>query len=418
MQEFGSSSEEFENYLEGVLDEKSEESKSIPRKILNKKSDYVLEQVYEGEEDLDDFLESKANNVNDKVDKKRQREKTDDSGLDKKKTNKKMKQEPVCDLEIEEMWDSITNDNNSKEVDSVKATRGREKTEDDYEIEKLFNLRNKKKDKKKNPAEIAMQVEEVIANLEIAVEDDVELNKQGKPAINKLMKLPLFCEALSKKQLQVEFLDHGVLNVIKNWLEPLPDGSLPNINIRTALLKILDELRINVNLDCRKEQLIKSGLGKVIMFLSKSDEETTPNRRLAKGLINEWSRGIHNKSTRYEDMCSPAEREEQHQILLRRQNKTSSKRPEPEARGFDVDVDFSVKPKCKLAAAKGVERARVPGTISMDFVIRPESKMNKQLDDSIVHENIIYKLQKRKALRKKSLQALKVSVDGRTMPKY
>lgn len=46
--------------------------------------------------------------------------------------------------------------------------------------------------------EIAMQVEEVMANLEIAVEDDVGLNRQGKPAINKLIKLPLLIEALSK----------------------------------------------------------------------------------------------------------------------------------------------------------------------------------------------------------------------------
>lgn len=45
-----------------------------------------------------------------------------------------------------------------------------------------------------------------------------------------------------RKQLQAEFLDHGVLNLFKNWLEPLPDGSLPNINIRTAVLEILNDV--------------------------------------------------------------------------------------------------------------------------------------------------------------------------------
>lgn len=45
-----------------------------------------------------------------------------------------------------------------------------------------------------------------------------------------------------RKQLQQEFLDHGVLNLLKNWLEPLPDGSLPNINIRAAILKILNDV--------------------------------------------------------------------------------------------------------------------------------------------------------------------------------
>ncbi|KAI7995401.1 hypothetical protein LOK49_LG11G02034, partial [Camellia lanceoleosa] len=38
----------------------------------------------------------------------------------------------------------------------------------------------------------------------------------------------------------------------------------------------------------RREQLKKSGLGKVIMFLLKSDEETTANRRMAKDLVDKW----------------------------------------------------------------------------------------------------------------------------------
>lgn len=47
---------------------------------------------------------------------------------------------------------------------------------------------------------------------------------------------------ICRKQLQQEFLDHGVLTLLKNWLEPLPDGSLPNINIRAAILKILTDV--------------------------------------------------------------------------------------------------------------------------------------------------------------------------------
>ena len=92
---------------------------------------------------------------------------------------------------------------------------------------------------------------------------------------------------LGRKQLQQEFLDHGVLTLLKNWLEPLPDGSLPNINIRAAVLRILFDvcigysifltllilsrlifvlaLQIPINLDQfgRREQLKKSGIGKV-----------------------------------------------------------------------------------------------------------------------------------------------------------
>lgn len=52
-----------------------------------------------------------------------------------------------------------------------------------------------------------------------------------------------------RKQLQLEFLDHGVLNLLKSWLEPLPDGSLPNINIRTAILKILNDVMSSYHYD-------------------------------------------------------------------------------------------------------------------------------------------------------------------------
>lgn len=124
----------------------------------------------------------------------------------------------------------------------------------------------KKKKSEKSPAEIALLVENVMAELEVTAEEDADLNRQGKPAVNKLKKLPLLTDVLSKyvvmqssiyfsislsfkvliilhrKQLQQEFLDHGVLTLLKNWLEPLPDGSLPNINIREAILMILTDV--------------------------------------------------------------------------------------------------------------------------------------------------------------------------------
>ena len=43
-----------------------------------------------------------------------------------------------------------------------------------------------------------MLVENVMAELEVVAEEDAELNRQSKPAINKLKKLPLLMEVLSK----------------------------------------------------------------------------------------------------------------------------------------------------------------------------------------------------------------------------
>jgi transcription factor SPN1 len=43
-----------------------------------------------------------------------------------------------------------------------------------------------------------MIVENLMAELEVTAEEDAELNRQSKPAINKLRKLPLLIDALSK----------------------------------------------------------------------------------------------------------------------------------------------------------------------------------------------------------------------------
>ncbi|VVA95848.1 unnamed protein product [Arabis nemorensis] len=369
--------------LEQVL--KDNDESKLPRRRLNKKWTFVPNLVYEDEEQvLDDIVEPLPANLNDKVEKKRQR-KEDESGLEKSKNSKKQKSDNST--EIKEMWDSITNDSKDDDGDKVKENRPKKYEE----IDKLFRMGRKKSKKEKDASEIAMQVEKVMATLEIAVEDDVELNKKGKPAITKLMKLPLLNESLSKKQLQATFLDHGVLNLLKNWLEPLPDGSLPNINIRAAVLTILNDLRIDLDQDCRREQLSKSGLG--------------------------TSRIIYNKSTRYENMYSEEELEEHQQILLKRQNKTAPKVSETKA-DFDIDVDFERKRLSKLAAPKVVGRASVPQAMSMDFTIRPQKeKIDKklealakfQMDTSSVHGNIMNKLKKKKAFMRKGQRRIKIS---------
>lgn len=56
----------------------------------------------------------------------------------------------------------------------------------------------KKKKNEKSPAEIALLVENVMAELEVTAEEDADLNRQGKPAVNKLKKLPLLTDVLSK----------------------------------------------------------------------------------------------------------------------------------------------------------------------------------------------------------------------------
>lgn len=55
--------------------------------------------------------------------------------------------------------------------------------------------------------------------------------------------------------------------IVKKWIHPLEDGTLPNVGLRTKMLNMISHMPIF------KEHLKRSGLGKVVMMLWKHPEE-------------------------------------------------------------------------------------------------------------------------------------------------
>ncbi|KAF6143639.1 hypothetical protein GIB67_004168 [Kingdonia uniflora] len=245
----------------------------------------------------------------------------------------------------------------------------------DDEIEELFRMGKKKKKIEKTPTDIALLVEHLMAELEIAFEDDVKLNLESKPAINKLKKLCFLTEVLSKRYLQEAFLDHGVLTLLKNWLEPLPEGYLPNITIRTGILEILTGYQIDLEQDDRRNQLKQSGLGKAIMFLSRWEEETTSNRKLAKELVDKWSRPIYNISMRFEDMRGI---DEERGLYQRRSlvKKPVKKTAVLQSSEDDLDLlEYSQERKSRKSSS--IHITTRPEAMALDFIVRPHSKIDQ-----------------------------------------
>ena len=96
-------------------------------------------------------------------------------------------------------------------------------------------------------------------------------NRQA--AVNKLKMLNEVLKNISKHDLNEVLVENGVMSALADWLSPLPDRSLPSLNLRNQLLR---KLKLFTNIS--SETLKHSGIGKAVMFLYKHPKETRANR--------------------------------------------------------------------------------------------------------------------------------------------
>jgi hypothetical protein len=82
-----------------------------------------------------------------------------------------------------------------------------------------------------------------------------------------------------RNHLQQSILDNNLLEGVKRWLEPLPDKSLPALNIQHQFFQILERMTIDTI------SLKMSGLGKVVVFYSMCSRVEPSIKRSAEHLI-------------------------------------------------------------------------------------------------------------------------------------
>ncbi|AMD20709.1 HDL035Wp [Eremothecium sinecaudum] len=134
-----------------------------------------------------------------------------------------------------------------------------------------------------------------------AMKDIETLNRRIETGDNKLVVmekvvlLPKVVSVLNKANLADTILDNNLLQSVRVWLEPLPDGSLPSFEIQKSLLTAIE------NLPVKTEHLKESGLGKVIIFYTKSKRVEPKLARIADRLVSEWTRPIIGASDNYRD---------------------------------------------------------------------------------------------------------------------
>ena len=118
-----------------------------------------------------------------------------------------------------------------------------------------------------------------------------------RPASHKLKLLPEVLSLLSRTQPEqlaaIVDPETNLLESVRFFLEPQPDGSLPAYNIQRSLFQALGRLPID------KDCLVSSGLGKVVLFYTKSRKAEDSIKRAAERLVGEWTRPLLKRSDDY-----------------------------------------------------------------------------------------------------------------------
>ncbi|XP_015758678.1 PREDICTED: protein IWS1 homolog [Acropora digitifera] len=229
--------------------------------------------------------------------------------------------------------------------------------------------------------------------------------------------LPNILKHLHKAGLQMTFLDLGVLNVLKDWLNPLPDNSLPHLQIREGLLKVLAECP---PMDARALKM--SGIGKAVMYLCRHPKETRENKKIAGKLINDWARPIFGVTSNFKSL-SREEREELDYQNMSKKRRLSSVDSEGGKTPKSIDSALQNEKKAVRPGDKGfVIRARVPMPSNADYVVRPQSAMDR-VDFNKKPQKTMNRFEKqkrkfddkKKLLNQGSQRAVGISLEGRKM---
>ncbi|KAG6900615.1 hypothetical protein C0993_007838 [Termitomyces sp. T159_Od127] len=154
-------------------------------------------------------------------------------------------------------------------------------------------------------------------SMNAAAEEDQRANLEKLPALAKLKLLPEAMDTLQKHvspvlrfsrplilhcraSLAQSMIDNNLLEAVRRWLEPLPDHSLPALNIQREFFAILRKMEF-----IDSAVLKESGMGKVVLFYTKCKRVTPEITKVAKELVSTWSRPIIKRSSSYRDRVVP-----------------------------------------------------------------------------------------------------------------
>mmetsp|Transcript_27237 Transcript_27237/g.83617 ORF Transcript_27237/g.83617 Transcript_27237/m.83617 type:complete len:265 (-) Transcript_27237:985-1779(-) len=193
--------------------------------------------------------------------------------------------------------------------------------------------------------------------------DDVDARGEGRPATQKAALVPVVKRIFKQRALHNTLLEFDALVAVCDWLRPLADGSLPSLAIRTAMLEVMQTLPAQPE-HLKKQTASGTNVGRVVMKYSRDPRETPDNRRLARQLVELWSRPVVGRAVSYRTLAAQQEQE----------------LGEDYVRGALPRLDPNRDDADDLIKAVSTEehetstRVRVPRFNGFDFVVRPQQQ--------------------------------------------
>ena len=182
-----------------------------------------------------------------------------------------------------------------------------------------------------------------------AAEADALARRENRPAFHKLKMLPQVVGLLNRNTYVSALTDPetNLLEAVRFFLEPLEDGSLPAYNIQRDLFAALARLPMN------KDTLIASGIGKVVVFYTKSKRPEVGIKRQASNLLAEWTRPLLQRSDDYS----------------KKVYETATYDPSKVRREREGDRPLMIRPKTTAPMEKVSNRARIPQGVTSYSVV-------------------------------------------------
>ncbi|KAG2205232.1 hypothetical protein INT47_009497 [Mucor saturninus] len=255
----------------------------------------------------------------------------------------------------------------------------------------------KKKRKKQDGEDLESSMDEELSNLrermKIASEEDAVANGERRAAVSKLKMLGQVTTMLTNKHLHDAILDNGLLDSIRQWLEPLPDRSLPSLDIQSEMLDILDKLPI------AGDHLRESGVGKIVYFYTKSPRIEPRMKRKADQLVAKWSRLVIKRSENYKERRHAVQEYRQEDMIHQRKK---YRRPEEEPEEERDDNRLHV---------------RIPMAVAADYDVVPQSTIRADKSRGVRPDNTFKRLNNtmRSIKTGPKRSTPKVSIEGKGM---